>query len=161
MNRITVQRIIHYNCLLLFLLFIDVILPSKEKPVAYLDSIYDFMAVTGGQKKAFDDKIIMEFTNGERYRIAKHPDQELPKNTPIRIKLNRISNSVSSLSYYQNGWKSCSVSLLLNPYIFMLLAWIICTTLLNHFFDIKSLKIMLVGAMMSLTFFNYVYFFFY
>lgn len=149
MERKTVIRIVIFNLILSSLIALDHLLPGKESVISELNSIYGFTAISGNSRKPkMDAKIILELSNGERYRIGKAPNKDYGKGHKIIIIKSLLSNNVNKIKILDNNWKIFNVGLFSNYLILIVLLLSILVNILNIYFKNKALDIALILSMM-------------
>lgn len=152
-------RIALYNLILSSLILLDLALPEKQNTVSELNSIYGFTAnISSSRKPIFDSKIILELSNGERYRIARFPDKEYKTGTKIILLKSTLFDNVNHIKVYDNGWKKINIGLFSNSFITFFYIAIVLISILNLFIKSKISTICLIASMMSITILSFVYF---
>ena len=151
MKRKITNRIIAFNLIIASFFILDLLLPGKEQEIKELNSIYSFTEVSGqGKSRTADQKVILELTTGERYRIGKYPEKEYNKGTKTIIINSIFSNNTNQIKVFDKEWKKINVGLFSNTLIFATLLLSILTSLLNIKFNNKVLYTTLVLSMMFL-----------
>jgi hypothetical protein len=131
---------------------LDLCLPGKESRVEEIESIYSSTRITGGaDKPIMQTKTILLLSNDELYPIGKSPDKDYPKGTKIKIIRSAIFNNINKIVVEDNGWKKISVGILSNIILLIIFLVAILISVLNVFFDNKTLNIILIAAMMFLA----------
>lgn len=155
-------RIAIFNLMLSSLILIDLFFPTNDKSLSELNSIYSYVEQTSSSvKPTYDAKIIIELTNGNRYRIGKFPEKDYPKGTKIVIIKSLFSKNVNEIRVFDNGWKSMNVGLFSNFFVALLFTLVVLVSGLNLFYSIRPLQIMLVASLLAITLLNYIYFVFF
>jgi hypothetical protein len=144
------------------LILLDLFLPTNDKALSELSSIYSYLEQTSSSvKPTFDAKIILELTNGNRYRIGKFPESDYPKGTKIVIVKSLFSKNVNEIRVFDNGWKKMKVGLFSNFYVALLFTLVVLVSVLNLFYSNRLFQIMLVASLLAITLLNYIYFVFF
>ncbi len=152
MERKTIIRIVSLNLIIVSFIILDLSFPGKEQKTKELSSFYSFTEVSGNSRgrRTADEKIIMELSNGERYRIGKFPEKEYNKDSKIIVIESVLSSNVNEIKILDKEWKKIEAGLFSNLPIlgFFLLSTLL--TILNIYFNNKVLNIGLIISMMFL-----------
>lgn len=168
MNKKTVYITSIINLIFISFIFFDNILPHDIIEKGKLNSIYGFSNKIserrGMYSPVFDDKIILELANDNRYRLGFNPENDKFINgKEIKVYKSIIFNNVNFLEIYHNGhWKRYYCGLLRNYTILFPFIFSILFSLLSfRFFENKFIHIGLVASIMFLPiqFFIYIYYF--
>lgn len=152
-------RIAIVNLMLSCLILLDLFLPTNDKALSELSSIYSYVEQTSSSvKPTFDAKIILELTNGNRYRIGKFPERDYPKGTKIIIVKSFFSKNVNEIRVFENGWKKMKVGLFSNFFVALLFTLVVLVSGLNLFYSNRIFQIMLVASLLAITLLTYIYF---
>jgi hypothetical protein len=155
-------RIAIANLMLSCLILLDLFLPTNDKALSELSSIYSYVEQTSSSvKPTFDAKIILELTNGNRYRIGKFPERDYPKGTKIIIVKSFFSKNVNEIRVFENGWKKMKVGLFSNFFVALLFTLVVLVSGLNLFYSNRIFQIMLVASLLAITLLTYIYFVFF
>lgn len=155
-------RIATFNLMLSSLILLDLFFPTDDKTLSELNSIYSYVEQTSSSvKPTFDAKIVLELTNGNRYRIGKFPEKDYPKGTKIVIVKSLFSKNVNEIRVFENGWKKMKVGLFSNFYVALLITLVVLVSVLNLFYSNRLFQIMLVASLLAITLLNYIYFVFF
>lgn len=152
MERKIINRIILFNLIIASLIILDLTIPGKAQAIKELNSIYSYSDVSGnGRSRTIDEKVILELTTGERYRIGKFPNKEYNKGTKIIIIKSIFSNNVNEIEVFEKNWEKIYVGLFSN---IILLITLILTTLITLANISKSNKALNIGLVLSMFFFG-------
>lgn len=158
MERKIIIRLIAFNLILSSFIILDLYIPGRESEVKELGSFYSSTTYTGTSRTPImETKGIVEFLDGEYYRIGKLPEKDYRKGQKIKIIKSLIMNNVNEVIIWDNGWKKIKVGVFSNISLYCLLAISILCSALNIFYRNKSLNILLIASMMYLAVISMVY----
>ena len=159
MERKIIIRIIAFNLIIASFIILDLSLPGKEQETKELSSFYSFTEVSGNSRgrRTADEKIIMELSNGERYRVGKFPEKEYIKDSKIVVTESALSNNINKIKIFDKKWEKIEVGLFSNLPILGFFLLSILLTILNIYFSNKALNIGLIISTMFIGIISLIY----
>jgi hypothetical protein len=160
MNLKTQRTLAFCNIILIIIILMDYFLPSRVMPIQELDSFYNTtVKISDGRLSSFVDRSIILLSNGETFRLGKIPERDYAKGQKIQIVKSSFSENIKEiiiLGKLSNVEQVGILSFQL-PRICLTISIVIC--LLNLFYNLKFLNILLVLSTMFTFIFSVGYLF--